>query len=52
MKHEALMVLCYEKKKALCSSCKTYLLFIIYKVSDALAQLLNPCTALQAILSL
>lgn len=30
MKHKALMVLCYEKK-ALCSSCKTYPLFIIYK---------------------
>ena len=41
MKHEALMVLCYEKK-ALCSSCKTCLLFIIYKVSNALSSFTQP----------
>lgn len=41
MNHEALMVLCYEKK-ALCSSCKTYLLFIIYKVSNALSSVTQP----------
>lgn len=41
MNHEALMVLCFEKK-ALCSSCKTYLLFIIYKVSNALSSVTQP----------
>lgn len=41
MKHEALKVLCYEKK-ALCSSCKTCLLFIIYKVSNALSSVTQP----------
>lgn len=40
MKHEALMVLCYEKK-ALCSSCKTYRSLFI-KVSNALSSVTQP----------
>lgn len=51
LKHEALKVLCYEKKTLCLFLIKSYLLFIIYKsVGTFLAQLLESYIVLKTIL--